>query len=200
MSTTMLDQGLYDAAEVAWLLGHDVEWVVRWTTPSPNGPAIVEPTFERMFSFADLVSFRVALMVREKGVSDKALRTGVATLRKRTRHARPLAVRNVIEQLATSGASFSPSCPAVSTSISVMVGRGYSRTSFSSTWPGSRSTLLAIRRVGFQSTACGWTPRCRPERPVSREREFRRRRLSNCFKAPGPKTSRSISISPSKLS
>ncbi len=31
MSIMVLDQGLYDAAEVAWLLGHDVEWVVPWT-------------------------------------------------------------------------------------------------------------------------------------------------------------------------
>jgi uncharacterized protein (DUF433 family) len=102
----MLGKGLYDAAEVGRLLGHDAEWVVRWSTPSPHGPAIVNPTFERMFSFADLVSFRVASLVRERGVSDAHLRHGVETLRDLTELDRPLASRKVIEKLATSGNSF----------------------------------------------------------------------------------------------
>lgn len=102
----MLGKGLYDAAEVGRLLGHDAEWVVRWSTPSPHGPAIVEPTFERMFSFADLVSFRVGSLIRERGVSDAHLRHGVETLRKRTGLDRPLASGAVIGRLATSGNSF----------------------------------------------------------------------------------------------
>jgi uncharacterized protein (DUF433 family) len=106
MTTSMLNQGLYDAAEVARLLGHDSDWVVRWATPSANGPAVIEPTFERCFAFEDLVSFRVALLIRDNGVSDKSLRSGLRTLRERTKQPRPLAVENVIKTLATSGSSF----------------------------------------------------------------------------------------------
>lgn len=102
----MLGQGLYDAAEVGWLLGHDAEWVVRWSTNSSAGPAIITPTFIRMFSFADLVSFRVGLLIRQQGVSDRHLRRGAETLRSRTGFAKPLASRDVISSLATSGHSF----------------------------------------------------------------------------------------------
>lgn len=102
----MLGKGLYDAAEVARLLGHDSEWVVRWSTPGPHGPAIAEPAFDRLYSFADLVSFRVALVVRQRGISDSHLRRGVATLRSLAGLARPLASRRVIDSLATSGNSF----------------------------------------------------------------------------------------------
>lgn len=106
MAATMLGQGLYDAAEVGRLLGHETEWVVRWSTDSSAGPAIVTPTFIRMFSFADLVSFRVGLIVRQRGVSDRHFRRGVETLRSRTCLAKPLASRDVLASLATSGASF----------------------------------------------------------------------------------------------
>lgn len=106
MTTTMLGQGLYDAAEVARLLGHDVEWVVRWSTNSANGRAIVTPTFDRWFSFSDLVAFRVALLVRENNISDRRLRRAVDTLRNRTGLTQPLADQEVISRLATSGDSF----------------------------------------------------------------------------------------------
>ncbi len=106
MAATMLGQGLYDAAEAGWLLGHDAEWVVRWSTSSSAGPAIITPTFSRMLSFADLVSFRVGLLIRQQGVSDRDLRRGAETLRSRTGLAKPLASRGVISSLATSGDSF----------------------------------------------------------------------------------------------
>ena len=102
----MLGHGLYDAAEVARLLGHDLEWVVRWSTDSASGPAIVAPTFDRWFSFSDLVAFRVALLVRDKHISDRHLRKGVDTLRNRSGLSQPLADQEVIAQLATSGESF----------------------------------------------------------------------------------------------
>jgi uncharacterized protein (DUF433 family) len=106
VTTRKLGQGLYDAAEVARLLGHDVEWVVRWSTNSTNGRAIVPPTFDRWFSFSDLAAFRVALLVREHQVADRQLRRGVETLRTRTGLAQPLADREIIARLATSGDSF----------------------------------------------------------------------------------------------
>lgn len=106
MAATMLGQGLYDAAEVGWLLGHDPDWVVRWSTSSTAGPAVVAPSFGRMFSFVDLVSFRVGLIIRQQDVSDRHLRQGVETLRVRTGLVQPLASRDVISSLATSGRSF----------------------------------------------------------------------------------------------
>lgn len=106
MTATMLGQGMYDVAEVARLLGHDGEWVVRWSTSSAAGPAIVPATFDRWFSFADLVAFRVGLIVREHSVADRHLRHGVERLRNRTGLAQPLASHAVIAQLATSGDSF----------------------------------------------------------------------------------------------
>ena len=106
MTATMLGQGLYDAVEAARLLGHDVEWVVRWSTDSAGGPAIVPPAFDRWFSFSDLVAFRVALLVREHQIVDRRLRRGVDTLRSRTGLAQPLADKDVISRLATSGESF----------------------------------------------------------------------------------------------
>lgn len=106
MTTAKLGRGLYDAAEVARLLGHDVEWVVRWSTDSANGPAVVTPTFDRWFSFADLVAFRVALLVRDSHVSDRHLRRGVDTLRRRVGSGQPLADQEIISRLATSGDSF----------------------------------------------------------------------------------------------
>jgi len=41
----------------------------------------VSASFDRLFSFADLVTFTVARRVRDNRVSDRHLRKGVATLR-----------------------------------------------------------------------------------------------------------------------
>lgn len=102
----MLGRGLYDAGEAARLLGHDPEWVVRWSTGSRSGPPVVVPSFGRLFSFEDLVGLRVAMLVRDKGVSDAHLRRGVEMLRELVGLQRPLASRPVIESLAVSGRSF----------------------------------------------------------------------------------------------
>jgi len=102
----MLGRGLYDAAEAARLLGHDPQWVVRWSTRSRSGDPVIAPSFGRMFSFEDLVALRVAMLVRDEGVSDPHLRRGVQTLRTLTGLDRPLASRKVIDSLAISGRAF----------------------------------------------------------------------------------------------
>lgn len=102
----MLGQGLYDAVEVGRLLGHDAGWAVRWSTGSSTGAAVVMATFDRYFSFADLLALRVAAILRERRVSDRHLRRGVALLRQRSGHRNPLALQSVISSLATSGSSF----------------------------------------------------------------------------------------------
>lgn len=102
----MVGKGLYDAAEIAWLLGHDTEWVVRWSTASAFGPPIATPSFDRRFAFVDLVSLKVGTLIRSRGVSDRHLRQGVKVLRSWTTLERPLSHEYVSESLATSGRSF----------------------------------------------------------------------------------------------
>lgn len=106
MATTMIGQGLYDAAEVSRLGGIPADRVVRWSNGSSNGNAILTPTFDPMFAFADLVSGRVAQDLHTRGVTDRDLRHGVETLRERTGLDRPFAKREIIDTLATSGRSF----------------------------------------------------------------------------------------------
>ena len=53
----------------------------RSSTSSTHGDAPVSASFDRLFSFADLVTFTVARQVRDNRVSDRHLRKGVATLR-----------------------------------------------------------------------------------------------------------------------
>jgi len=64
----------------------------------------VSASFDRLFSFADLVTFTVARQVRDNGVSDRHLRKGVATLRATRGIDSPLAAEQITQQLATSGA------------------------------------------------------------------------------------------------
>lgn len=106
VGSTMIGSGLYDATEVALLCGLTPDQVVRWSTPTAHGGAPVSPSFDRLFSFADLVAFTVARQVRENGVSDRHLRNGVAKLRSTQGVDNPLASSAVIGRLATSGDSF----------------------------------------------------------------------------------------------
>src|SRR5690349_253769 len=106
MGTKMIDRGVYDAAEVARLLAVTPDRVVRWATLAPSGLApVVEPSFDRAFSFADLVALTVALDLRRRGVSDRDLRRGLMQLRSHFGIERPLADREVVARLATSGTS-----------------------------------------------------------------------------------------------
>jgi len=105
MTTTMIGSGLYDAAEVALLVGLAPDQVVRWTTDSAHGAAPVVPTFDRLYSFADLVALTVVGQVRTH-VSDRRLRRGVTELRSRFDIVNPLAVDSILAKLATSGNSF----------------------------------------------------------------------------------------------
>lgn len=106
MATTMIGSGLYDATEVALLCGLAPDQVVRWSTATTHGDPAVSASFDRLFSFADLVAFTVVRQVRDNGVSDRHLRKGVSTLRSTWSIDNPLASQNVIERLATSGDSF----------------------------------------------------------------------------------------------
>ncbi len=106
MSATMLNQGVYDLAEAALLLGRGPGQIARWAGPAGRLSAVVSPSFERAFSFADLVSLRVAAQLREANVSDHDLRRGVAALRAHFGSERPLADKAILGRLATSGRSF----------------------------------------------------------------------------------------------
>ena len=88
------------------LLGRGPGQIARWAGPAGRLSAVVSPSFERAFSFADLVSLRVAAQLREANVSDHDLRRGVAALRAHFGSERPLADQAILGRLATSGRSF----------------------------------------------------------------------------------------------
>lgn len=106
MATTMIGSGLYGATEVAVLCGLSPDQVVRWSTATAHGDPAVSASFDRLFSFADLIAFTVARQVRENGVSDRHLRKGVSALKAKLGVDNPLASEQVIDRLATSGDSF----------------------------------------------------------------------------------------------
>ena len=99
--------GIYDAREIAFLLGTKIETIVRWAMPDQRGlPPVVQPYSESYFTFEDLISFAVALNLRQRGVVEKDLRNGVEALRRQIDMSRPLANQVVLEKIATSGSSF----------------------------------------------------------------------------------------------
>lgn len=106
VTSTMIGSGLYDASEVALIVGLMPDQVVRWTTDSAHGAPPVVPTFDRLYSFADLVALTVVRQIRRRDVTDRHLRRGVSELRERFGFDSPLAVVEVLELLATSGDSF----------------------------------------------------------------------------------------------
>lgn len=107
MSTTLVGSGVYDAVEAGRLLGVPATRVVRWAAPGRRGlPPVVAPSFERAFSFQDLISLAVVEELWERQVVDDDMRRGVAYLQQSTHHDKPLAYRDVVELLATSGRSF----------------------------------------------------------------------------------------------
>lgn len=106
MTSTMIGSGLYDASEVAMLVGMPADQVVRWSSSTGHGPAPVPSSFDRLFSFDDLVALTITHRIRLNGISDRHLRTGVEQLRSQSGLSNPLASATVIERLATSGNSF----------------------------------------------------------------------------------------------
>lgn len=107
MATPLLDSGVYDAHEVAHLLGQHAELVVRWSVPDGKGrPAVVPPSFDRAFSFVDLVSLSVVGELWRRHVPEIDIRNGVALLTSETGFSRPLAQRQVVDTLATCGVAF----------------------------------------------------------------------------------------------
>jgi uncharacterized protein (DUF433 family) len=107
MESRFVGSGVYDAAEVGHLLAVPVECVVRWSAPDRRGrPAIVAPSFGRAFSFADLVSLGVVSELWKRHVADTDMRQGVHFLTSRTRYEKPLAHRDIVDHLATSGTAW----------------------------------------------------------------------------------------------
>ncbi len=107
MGVTMLNQGVYDLVEASALLGTSVDRLQTWANPTRRGLGpVVAPSFERAFSFVDLISLRVAIQISGAGVTNDDLRRGVAQLQQHFRVTQPLAQQQVIDRLATSGTSF----------------------------------------------------------------------------------------------
>lgn len=107
VATSLVDSGVYDASEVGYLLGVSVERVVAWSAPDARGrPAIVAPTFDRAFSFADLVSLAVVRELSRRRITGTRIRAGVQYLGSELGYEKPLAQQQVVEMIATSGTSF----------------------------------------------------------------------------------------------
>jgi uncharacterized protein (DUF433 family) len=104
MTTTLLGMGVYDAEEVSYLLSLPVESIVRWSLPRQKGlPPIVPPSFDRAFAFVDLVSLTIVGQLWSRRVAENDLRHGIRYLCEMTGHEKPLAHRDVVAKLATSG-------------------------------------------------------------------------------------------------
>lgn len=108
MTATLLNTGVYDAHEVAHLLGgRHVEQIIRWSTADAKGNSpMVAPSHGRSFSFVDLVSLAVVAEVCRRQVPEVDVRHGIQALVDEYGFERPLSHQNVIQTLATSGASF----------------------------------------------------------------------------------------------
>ncbi len=107
MGTTLVGSGVYDAGEVSHLLAEHVECIVRWASPdSHKRPPIVASSLGRAFSFLDLVSLAVVSELWKRNVSEADMRHGVAFLQELTGQDRPLAHRDTVELLATSGTAW----------------------------------------------------------------------------------------------
>lgn len=102
-TTSSLHRGIYDVVEVARLIGSTPETVGRWTTTGRDGKApLVEPSLGWAFSFLDLISLRVVVTLRRRGVKLDEIRNGIRYLSKQLKTDRPLAH----EELATVGDSW----------------------------------------------------------------------------------------------
>lgn len=98
---------MYDAQEASHLLALPVACIVRWSLPDRHRlPPVVTPSLDRAFSFVDLVSLGVAGELWHRRVAEVDMRHGVKYLRGTTGYARPLAHRDVVDTLATSGNAF----------------------------------------------------------------------------------------------
>lgn len=129
MAATMLNQGVYDLVEAGRLLGSSATHLLTWANPSAQGlDPVVRPSFDRAFSFIDLVSLRVALELDGQGVPDGDLRRGITHLREYFDVDRPLATEHVIARIATSGSAFladlSSGSDSVATPGYVDIGKG----------------------------------------------------------------------------
>lgn len=103
-----MSSGVYDAHEVAYLLGgRHIEQIIRWSTADVRGnPPMVAPSLGRAFSFVDLVSLAVVAELCNRQVLEREVRRGVQMLAEHFGFDRPLAHREVVEVLATSGGAF----------------------------------------------------------------------------------------------
>lgn len=107
MTTTLVGSGVYDAQEASHLLAVPVECIVRWALPERSGlPPVVAPSLDKLFSFVDLVSLGVVGQLWEQRVAEDDMRRGLKWLQHLTGYEKPLAHRDVVDTLATSGRAF----------------------------------------------------------------------------------------------
>lgn len=107
MATTLVGAGVYNAQEASHILALPVDCIIRWSVPDRHGlPPVVAPSLDRAFSFVDLVSLGVTGVLWHRRVAEDDMRHGLKYLRDMTGYERPLAHRDVVDTLATSGNAF----------------------------------------------------------------------------------------------
>lgn len=95
----LIGHGLYDATEVARLVGVSVDTILRWSAASGARPALIEPQLDPFFSFHDLLTLKLVRELAARSVPLRRIAAGIRYLQKETGVPRPFAH----ERMATSG-------------------------------------------------------------------------------------------------
>lgn len=100
-----LNQGMYDVAEAARLVGVSPGRVATWTTGTKRRDALLTPSLRPLFTFHDLISLRVVAQLVHCGVGLTDIASGLNTLRRAWSTPAPLAHRRAVDCLGTIGSS-----------------------------------------------------------------------------------------------
>jgi uncharacterized protein (DUF433 family) len=99
VNAQLVGHGLYDIAEVSRLVGVTIETVSRWTAPTSQRIALLEPQLDPFFSFHDLLTIQLIRELTRRGVKLQQVAAGLTYLEQEGGIERPFAHRD----MATSG-------------------------------------------------------------------------------------------------
>lgn len=102
----VLGLGVYTIESASWLLGIAEQTIIRWGHTTQRRPQpLLRPTHGWAYSFHDLVSLAVIAVLRQRQVPERNVARALRELEDITDEPRPLARRDVVDQLATAGVS-----------------------------------------------------------------------------------------------
>jgi uncharacterized protein (DUF433 family) len=106
MHRSVLGVGAYTVGTASHLLGIDEQSILRWGSTSRRQPrALLVPTHGWAYTFHDLVSLAVIAVLLQREVPERQVRRALDELEELSGEPRPLARRDIVEQLATAGRS-----------------------------------------------------------------------------------------------